>query len=166
MLRQYSARQDGSTAIEFSMLFMPFLMLSLAIIELSMMFTSASLLEVATDSASRMIRTGQLQQSGSPNPAEDFRAALCNFNVAIFDCNDAIIEVTALPDFGSAPPVAVDGNGSMQSGGFTLGNASQKVLIRVGYNYQMMTPIVGPLLNGPDGGTQFISTIVMQVEPY
>jgi Flp pilus assembly protein TadG len=77
--RKWRGRESGTTAIEFSLLLMPYLMLSLGIIELSVMFTAASVLEGATGSAARLIRTGQLQQGGSVNPESEFRDAMCEF---------------------------------------------------------------------------------------
>lgn len=161
-------RKEGTTAIEFSLLFMPYLMLSLGIIELSLMYASASLLEGATDSAARMVRTGQLQQSGTSDPEGDFRAAMCNYATILVNCNDVVIEVMTMDsygDFDSYAPV-YDSEGNMTSQGFDAGGSNDRVLIRVGYRYEMVTPLVGPLLNGPDGGTTFISTIVLQTEPY
>ncbi len=163
--KSFIKREDGTTAIEFSMLLMPYLLLVFGIIELSLMFTSASLLEGSADSAARLIRTGQLQQSAN-DPETMFRDAMCGFAVVLIDCNDIIIEVSVLNGYGdfSAPTYDVDGN--MVSSGFDAGASNDKILIRVAYRYSMITPIVGPLLNGADGGTLFMSTIVLQTEPY
>lgn len=160
--------KDGATAIEFSMLFLPYMMLSLAIIELSMMFASASLLEGATDSAARMVRTGQLQKSGSVDLEGDFRQAMCDFATVLIDCNDVVIEAMTMDSYGDYSGLApvYDSDGNLVSQGFDVGGSNDRVLIRVAYRYQMITPLVGPLLNGPDGGTLFVSTIVLQSEPY
>lgn len=165
LLRKWLRKEDGTTAIEFSMLLVPYLMISLGIIELSLMFTAASLLEGATHSASRLIRTGQLQQVSS-DPEADFRAALCDFTVALVDCNDMVIEVTTMDSYGDYTAATFDADGNMVPQAFDAGESNAKVLVRVAYRYSMMTPLVGPLLNGPDGGTLFMSTVVMQSEPY
>ena len=60
-LKKFIKNEKGTTAIEFSLLAIPYLMLTLGIIEIAIMYASASLLEGATNSASRMIRTGELQ---------------------------------------------------------------------------------------------------------
>jgi Flp pilus assembly protein TadG len=168
LFRKFWKREEGTTAIEFSLLLMPYLLLSLGIIELSLMFASASLLEGATDSAARMIRTGQLQQSGSSDPEGDFRAAMCNYATVLINCNDVTIEAMTMNsygDFDSYAPV-YDTDGNMISQGFDAGGSNDRVIIRAAYRYEMVTPLVGPLLNGPDGGTLFVSTIVLQTEPY
>ena len=59
-----------------------------------------------------------------------------------------------------------DEDGNLVSAGFDPGESSDRVLIRAAHNYSMMTPFVGPLLAGPDNQIQFLSTIVLQAEPY
>ncbi len=164
-IRKFIRKEDGSTAIEFSLLMMPYMLISLAIIELSLMFMSASLLEGATDSAARLIRTGQVQQ-GAGDPETMFRDALCNYAVVLIDCNTMVIEVTTLTNYADYTPPIYDGSGNMVTSGFNAGGSNDKILIRVAYSYSMMTPLVGTLLNGSDGATLFISTIVLQTEPY
>jgi len=164
-INKWIRREDGSTAIEFSLLMMPYMLISLGIMEISLMFMSASLLEGATDSASRLVRTGQLQQSNS-DPETIFREQLCNYAVVLIDCNTMIVEVRTLDGYGDYTGPTYDGDGNIVSSGFDAGGSNAKVLIRVAYRYTMMTPLVGNLLNGPDGSTLFISTIVLQTEPY
>jgi len=164
LIKQLYKRKEGSTAIEFAMLAVPYIMLSLAIIELSLMFTSASLLEGATDSAARMVRTGQIQQGGGGETA--FRAALCAYATVLVNCNDIVVEVIPLASYNDFTGPTYDADGNMVSQGFDSGGSNDRMLIRTSYRFQMMTPLVGPLLNGPDGATTFISTIVLQTEPY
>lgn len=165
LFRKWLRREDGTTAIEFSMLLMPYMLITFGIIELSMMFTSASLLEGATHSASRMIRTGQLQQSAG-DPETLFRDGLCDAAVILIQCEDMVIEVQALDSYADYTDAVYDADGNMVSSGFDAGGSNSKVLIRVAYRYSMVTPIVGNLLNGPEGSTLFVSTIVLQAEPY
>ncbi len=157
--------RDGATAIEFSLLVMPFMLITLGIIELSTMFLSASMVEGATDSAARLIRTGKIQQSTGDQEAM-FRAALCAYATALVDCDDMIVEVIAIDNYSDYTDPVFDADGTMISQGFDAGGSNSKVIVRVAYRYHMITPIVGSMINGSDGATQFISTIVMQSEPY
>src|SRR5690606_5413432 len=120
------------------------------------------------NSASRMVRTGQLQQAGG-DPESVFRDAMCDFTVALVDCNDIRIEATTLDSFadaGDAGPV-FDDAGQMEPQGFDVGGSNDRVLIRAAYTYDMMTPFIGPLLAGnAEGEIEFLSTIVFQSEPY
>ena len=168
MIRQINTwykRRDGAAAIEFALLVMPFLLITLGIIELSLMFLSASIVEGATDSAARLIRTGQIQQA-SGDQETMFRDALCQYSTALVTCEDMIVEVQTIENYTDYTAPVYDADGTMISQGFDPGGSNDKVIIRVAFRYTMITPIVGPILNGADGGTQFISTIVMQSEPY
>ncbi len=159
--------EDGVTAVEFSLLLAPYVMLVLGILEISLMFLSASLLEGATNDAARLIRTGQLQQS-SEAPETVFRDALCSYAMVFVDCNEIDIEVqdmTSFGDFSSFAP-SFDSDGNLISSGVSVGGSNDRVLIRTAYRYEMMVPLVGGLLTGGQGSKLFMSTIVMQSEPY
>ncbi len=164
-IKKWFVKDDGVTSIEFSMLLMPYILIALGIIELSLMFTTASLVEGATGSAARMIRTGQLQQGGG-DPETEFRQELCNFATVLVECGDMIVEVRTLNSYNDYTDATFDGNGDMVSSGFDVGGSNDRILVRVAYRYSMMTPLVGNLLNGPDGSTLFVSTVVLQTEPY
>lgn len=167
VFRTYLRRKEGTTAIEFSLMVIPYLILSLAVIELSIMYASASLLEGATTSAARLIRTGQLQQSAA-DPQEAFRDALCDYATVLVNCDDIQLEVVPIDNYASFSNYAptYDDDGNLVSQGFDAGGSNDSILIRTAYRYSMMTPIAGPLLSGADGQTLFVSTIVLQTEPY
>lgn len=164
-IRKLLRRKDGSTAIEFSMLVVPYMLITLGIIEISLMFLTASLIEGATDSAARLIKTGKVQQTGG-DPEQMFRDALCSYAMVLVDCDDMVIEVTTIDSYSDYSAPTYDADGNLVPQGFDAGGSNDKVIIRAAYRYQMITPIVGPLINGPDGSTLFVSTIVMQSEPY
>lgn len=164
----WKKNRDGATAIEFSFLFVPYLLLSLGIIEMSMMFASESLLEGATTQAARSVKTGKLQQSGVGDMEGEFRASLCAAAPVLIRCEDIVIEARVMDsfsDFDGMQPT-FDENGNMVSSGFDPGVSSGRVLIRASYNYQALTPLVGEMLWGPDRRRLFMSTVVMQIEPY
>lgn len=160
--------KDGATAIEFAFLFMPYLLLSLGIIEMSMMFASESLLEGATTQAARTVKTGQLQQSGVGDVEGEFRKTLCAAAPVLIKCEEIVIEARVMDSFSDFDDMlpTFDEDGNMVSSGFDPGASSGRVLIRASYNYQAFTPLVGEMLWGTDRRRLFISTIVMQIEPY
>lgn len=164
-IRKWCKKEDGTTAIEFSLLLLPYLMISLGIIELSLMMASASVLESATGKAARIVKTGQVQQSGG-DPAQMFRDAVCEGAVILVSCDSIEIEARVLDSYGDYTQPTLDASGSFVPQGFAVGGSNDKVLLRVGFEYSMITPIVGPLLNGADGTTLFMSTVVLQTEPY
>lgn len=160
-------KEDGTTAIEFSLLAIPYVFLTLGIIEISLMYAAGSMLEGATSAASRLIRTGQIQQA-NVDPEEAFRNGVCTFATVLVRCDDVVIEVQNTESFDDIDDmnVQVDEDGNVVSSGFDAGGSGARVLIRTSYRYQMMTPFIGSLLTGGTGSTLFISTIVLQTEPY
>ena len=143
-------------------------MLTLGAIELAIMYSSASLLEGATNSAARMIRTGQIQQSASADPEQLFRDEICNYAQVLIRCDDVVIEVQRMDSFDdvAAMQPQYDEDGNFTSRGFVAGGSGDRVLVRTSFRYSMITPLVGPLLSGSDGSIPFMSTIVLQTEPY
>lgn len=161
-------QKEGTTAIEFSLMAIPYLFLTLGIIELSIMYASASLLEGATGSAARLVRTGQIQQSVAAAPEDMFRDQICAYATVLIDCEDVVVEVLQMDsytDYDDMQP-QYDEDGNMVSQGFNAGGSNDRILIRVAYRYEMMTPFIGPLLAGEDNSRLFVSTIVLQTEPY
>ncbi len=163
----WGKNEKGTTAIEFSLMAIPYIFLTVSIIELSVMYASASLLEGATGSAARQIRTGQIQESGA-NPETAFRQAICDYATVLISCNDVVVESVPLASFDNYESAApqYDEDGNIVSQGFTSPGSNDRVLIRVSYRYNMMTPLIGPLLAGSDNSRLFVSTIVLQTEPY
>ena len=166
--------EDGATAIEFAFFAIPFLFLIIGLIELGMMFTAASLLQSGTDSASRLIRTGQAQNSGDAQGA--FEDLLCD-KVSIFircdDLNYQVLRIDEDEGFAEAADDAsytepsIDEDGNMELSSFDAGGPNSLILVRVAYRYPLRTPFVGPFLSDrPDGKRLIMSTAIIQNEPY
>ena len=169
-LKRWRKSSEASAAIEFALISIPFFMLVMSIFEMAIMFASASMLEGATGRASRLIRTGQVQQASADPGAQEamFRDTLCT-RAFMIPCNAIDVEVSNIGAFGNFGNFSAqyDGDGNLDSQGFNAGAVNDVVLIRTGYRYQFMTPFIGQLLGANGTGSQyFMSTIVMQVEPY
>jgi Flp pilus assembly protein TadG len=167
-IRSWVRRQEGTTAIEFSLMAIPYFMLTIGIMEVSIMYASACLLEGATNSAARLIRTGQVQQAEGVDPQEMFRDAICDYASVLLACDKIVIEVRPMDSFTDYDALAAqyDEDGNLVSQGFDAGGSNNRILIRVAYRYEMLTPFIGPLLVGADNSRLFMSTIVLQTEPY
>lgn len=158
-------------AIEFALVAIPFIFMLVAIIELALMFATAALLESATATASRQIRTGALQQAADAGPAQEalFRGVLCDRASILLVCDEIEVESVNIGSFGNyndAMP-QMDENGNMTPRGFDAGGVNDVILVRTFYRYTFMTPIIGRFLGeGGNGTRSFISTIVLQIEPY
>lgn len=158
--------EDGAAALEFAFLSIPFFTFLIAIIEISIMLASSSMLEGAAQDAARLVRTGQVQQSGDPEAM--FREALCGHAV-ILDCDVIQYSVRTLDNFSEAEEdlPEVDEDGNLEDDDFTIGGSGDIVMIRVSYLYGMLTPMLGDLFtNYPGRKRLMMSTVVMQTEPY
>lgn len=166
-MKKWFGSGDGSTAVEFALVGLPFVLMTVGIVELALMFTTQSVLQEASFTASRLIRTGQLQQSGG-NPEAEFRDAVCNFAQALIPCGQIDFQVQTVPSFGDAEdmPPEFDENGKLQNTGFDPGVENDIVLVRISYNYPVRTPMMQPLLANNGTNRTMFSTIVLQTEPY
>ncbi|PZQ47723.1 MAG: pilus assembly protein [Micavibrio aeruginosavorus] len=167
LLKTWWKRDEGATAVEFSLVGFPFVLMTIGILEMALMFTSQSMLQEATFTASRLIRTGQIQQAGGTETM--FRDAVCGFAELLIPCSRIQFQVQQLPSFSDAddmPPV-FDADGNLTDTPFDPGVENDVVLVRVVYNYPIRTPLMKPVLSNATGGKRtMISTIVLQTEPY
>ncbi len=165
----YFKKKDGATAVEFSLVAIPFVFAVIGVIEVAMMFLAATLVEGSNSTASRMIKTCQLQNM-TGDLETIFREEFCDHAVTLHNCvGDLFVEVITMPDdsFTSVEnyPLLLDEDDNPVSRGFDAGDSSKVVLIRTGYDYKLLTPFLGPLLGGPESSKFFMSTNVLQVEP-
>lgn len=164
----WKKEEDGVTAIEFGFLAVPFIFMTVGILEVSLMFAGGNLLEGAVADAARLVKTGQIQQSGGDE--NTFRQALCESAPVLINCNDVQFEVIPVGsgsffDTGSLP-AQYDADGNFQSRGFDAGGVNDVMLIRAVYDYPIITPLVGQVITGGVGTMPMMSTIIFQTEPY
>lgn len=165
--RKWLRGKEGVTAVEFSMIGVPFVLMTIGTIELALMFTAQSLLHESTFAASRLIRTGQVQQAGGD--VNMFREAVCDFADVLIPCNEIQFQVREMPDFASAADdeFEIDEEGNLTDTTFDPGGASSVVVIRVVHNYRLMTPLMGSFFaNKGSERRTLMSTMVLQTEPY
>ncbi|HEU4837870.1 MAG TPA: TadE/TadG family type IV pilus assembly protein [Micavibrio sp.] len=156
-------------AVEFSLVGVPFVLMTIGIVEMALMFTAQSVLQEATFTASRLIRTGQLQQGKMGDPEQAFRDSVCDFARLLIPCGSIQFAVQKLEDFSAADDAdpVFDEDGNLQSTPFDPGGENDVVLIRVVYNYPIRTPVMQQVMSTV-GGTKrgLMSTIILQTEPY
>lgn len=160
---------EGVTAVEFSLVAWPFIMIVCAIIELSLIFVAQSLINGSVSDASRLIRTGQIQQASASSQLGMFTSALCGTASVMLTCSKFQYQVQTITDFSSANLAmpATDKNGNLLSEPFDPGTANSVVLIRVVYLYPLLTPFIGVFLSDYPGNTKLLeATTVLEVEPY
>lgn len=159
---------NGAVAVEFGLIFVPFILLVLGIIELALMYTAATMLEGSTHAAARVLRTGQAQESG--DALTFFQDTLCNHLMGLVDCNGVVHEVLLSPDghFSSLDVTPqFDEDGNMISRGFDPGQENSAIIVRSTYRYQFITPLIGTLVSGrADNSVTLMSTVSLRNEPY
>lgn len=167
-IQDWLFRRDGTTAIEFSLLALPFMLTIVAIIELSLFFVSDSLLQGAVADAARTIRTGQLQSDADPLTA--FKNKLCAHAAIFLDCDSIQYQVRKLDTFDDDLTPEVDEDGNMvPPDTFEVDQiqAGCVAMVRVTYRYQFVTPFFAQIFGNYSGNRRLqMATLVFQAEPY
>ena len=152
-LRRWLRREEGVTAVEFSLVAMPLFTIIFGIIELSMFFASGTVLEGASSEAARRIRTGQVQQADDPEEA--FKTLLCHQAGAMLDCDKIQYEVIHMGNntFSLADTMEpqFDEDGNLIPHPFDAGGDSDVILVRAYYQWHFYTPFLSTMLTAGSG---------------
>lgn len=186
LFRRFARDRKGAVALEMALVGPPFLLVMLALLDFGQTLLTQSLLDGAARDAARLIRTGQVQTSGSP--ITTFQTLLCSdmstlMSTATCDSN-VLFEVQVFSSFGSVSftPCTYNNNGTGTGTkcSFSPGNASQIIGVQVSYARPYIVPWVGACLTGGScwtgtgsasgaQGTQtttLMSTVIFQNEPF
>ncbi len=158
----------GVAAVEFAFIAPVFFLFVFGMIETGVMFMANSQLQKATDDAARMVRTGQAQAATMTQ--NDFRNYICARISPLMACNsDLQVDMRAYSAFGGAAYGSPMKNGNLDPGlnSYQTGNAGDVVLLRVFYQWHMLTPLIAPLMkNVANGNHLMAATAAFQNEPY
>jgi Flp pilus assembly protein TadG len=166
--RRFVRAQDGSAAVEFGLVAVPFLALTFAIIETALVFFSGQTLEAAAATSARLIMTGQAQTAGYT--ASTFKQAVCNQIFGLFDCaNGVTVDVKSYANFASVnttPPVT---NGQLNTAnvGYSPGGPGSIVVVTLYYQWPIYVSLLGDNLQNLNGNNRLlVATNVFRNEPY
>lgn len=100
----------GSTAVEFAIVSVPFLIFAFGIMTVGLQFFTINSLEHAVEAAAREIRTGQAQTAGKT--LKDFKEDVCDHAVGYITCDEnLVVHVQSEADWaGIVPTPCVTGN--------------------------------------------------------
>jgi len=166
-LRSLLHASDGSAAVEFGMVALPFILMVFAILELGIVFVTDSVLENATIETGRLVRTGQA--SAQSMTAATFKTSLCG-RMSIFsaDCaSRATVDVRVIPQFATTPPDPMSG-GTFNNGVLTYSNGvpGDLILVRVWYRQPLLTTFLAQGLSRMnDGAAMLTATTAFRNEP-
>jgi len=179
LLRRWQRADEGTTAIEFAMVAMPFLLLLFGIMSVSLFYFANFSLENAVWQAARAIRTGQMQQStGSytglvtlEEKRQAFKKVMCERAVTFPDCKTkAVVILQSNASFGGISEPSCTNQGTMvdqSSAPFDAGGASAVVLVTVCYPWDFGGKLpffkLGTL---KDGSLLMQASAAFRTEPY
>ncbi len=156
----------GNTAAEMALVAPIVVLILLLTIELGYMLFSQAVLDGATRTAARMVRTGQVQSSGSPQST--FNTALCANLAGIIPCGSVVVDVESFGTFSTMNPNAVTKNaqGTVTNNSWVPGGPGAAVDVRTFYTYHFFLPFVANVLNPGGNGVVLQSTVIFKNEPY
>ena len=146
--KRFLAAREGATAVEFSLIALPFFALLFGTLELGMYFMASTTIDTAAMNSARKIRTGQMQTGGSNNAAS-FKSDVCS-NMSWLSSSDCTanlqVDVRTFSTFSGitvTPPTtagAID-PAKLQ---YNAGASCDIVLVRVFYPYTLVAPTLEP----------------------
>lgn len=165
--RRFLGETAGATAVEFSLVALPFFSLMFAIFDSSLIYFSTSVLENGVNSAARLIRTGQAQ-TASLTQAQ-FRQLVCNNITPLLGCDGRLmLDVRKYSSFGNiASPPALDANGNFTNNTqFQAGAAGDVIVVRAFYAWPIFSP-TGWVFSNMNGHNRMISaSTAFKNEPF
>ncbi len=168
-LRRRKRAREGSTAVEFAMIALPFFLLLFGILEIGLLLLLDAVVETAVSDAGRLVRTGQAQQQTLT--AEDIKRRLCE-NMSVFAANcptRSFIDVQVVDSF--SDPIAPD---PLASGVFDQsklvyqpGGPGDRILVRIWYQQPIATPFIAQALSRTSDHKVYLTTsLAFRNEPY
>ena len=164
---RFARARSGATAVEFALIAAPFFFLLFAMIEIASVFFVQTVLENAVLETAREIRTGRLQGGGGGR--EQFAEAVCDRIAVVGNCERVDVDVRVFEDFGTVDGGSPLNNGEVDPGSLTFepGDAGDIVLVRVFYEWPLLTPNLGIGLSNMNGNKRLITAAtVFRNEPF
>lgn len=177
-MRRYLKNREGTAAIEFAILAIPFFMLLFAILELAVVFFINSTLNHAVSEAGRQIRVGNVQNCGITQ--DSFKEMVCTEMAGLGNCEKRLrIDVVTAPSFSTimlpgppeppeADPDDENSTDDIQNGDWVNTVASAPVVIRGLYYHKLVLPPQLTRLENIEGkGIRVLSAITaFKNEPF
>lgn len=162
--------ENGATAIEFSILAIPFVMIVFAVLETSLSFTAQEVISNSVDKISRQIRTGQIDATTTTKA--QFRQLICDDIKLLVDdsCPELEFDLKSYANFSAVPKtIPMSSPTVLNTSGFTYAPGGSETInhLRVFYRWPVITDIMKQHLAGlEDGKTLLFSSSTWQNEPF
>lgn len=165
-LRLFSDRR-GAVAMEFAIVSIPFFLLLFAILEMALMFFVGQVLDTATVSASRLIRTGEAKAQSLTQ--DQFKTKICDGMANLVDCSTRLyVDVQSYSSFASYSPTSpLDTSGNITSTHYTVGNKNEIIVVRSFYAWPVLFNVLARSMTKLSNGDQLLGAVVaFQTEPF
>ncbi len=183
ILSRFARDRSGATAIEFTVLALPFAALVFAILESCISFAGQQVMTNAADDIARQLRTGQIRiASGLDEPAlavkkEELWRMICDrLEIMVAkDCPGLKIDVRKIGTFAEAAALKIEYLGNSNDTRtlapsnftFTPGPSQSKNVLRVFYEWPVITDYMRAKMSNLAGGkTLHFATVTWQNEPF
>ena len=164
--------RNGSAAIEFTALAIPFSLLIFGILESCISFAGQELMANATDDIARQLRTGQIK-AADMNEAKLRQMVCAQLQLMVSsDCSTRLeVDLKQYATFAAAAAVRTKftADNDVDTTGFavTPGPSLSKNMLRVFYRWPVMTDLLRKSMSNIKGNnTLFFSTATWQNEPF
>lgn len=166
--RRFIREQNGTAAVEFALIAVPFLALLFAILETALVFFAGQTLEAAVSDASRLIMTGQAQTAGYSQA--DFKTQVCNRIAGLFDCSGGVyVDVKQYSSFTSVNTASPVTNGTFDTTkmAYVPGGPGCIEVVTLYYQWPIYVSLLGNNLSNLNGSKRLlVATAVFRNEPY
>lgn len=168
--RRLLRAREGSTAVEFAFVALPFFMLLFAILEIGLILVLDAVVETAVTDTGRLVRTGQAQMQ-AVSKEEMLKKFCAQMSVFAGDCpSRAFMDVRVVNSFSNP----LDDTDPMFTGAFEAGKTlfkpgkpGDRIMVRVWYEHPVVTPFLAQALaTSGDDKVLLTTTMAFQNEPY
>jgi Flp pilus assembly protein TadG len=167
-LRRFLRHDKGATAVEFSLVAVPFLALLFAIIETAMVFYAGQMLETAAANSSRLILTGRATMQNMT--AQTFKSEVCKNLPSLFDCAGGVyVDVKTYTSFGAVDNTSPVKDGQLDTSKFAFksGEPNDIVVMKIYYEWPIYVSLLNAgLSNLGTGRRLLVATSAFRNEPF
>lgn len=169
--RGFLRDRRGSTAIEFTLLAVPFALLLFAILESTISFAGQQVLANSAENVARQLRTGQIKAADVTET--ELRKMICSRLELIVasGCPGLEVDLRQYASFADAAKerIRLTSDGDIDTSSFDVkpGPSLSKNMLRVFYRWPVMTDFMRmSMSNLKDGKTLHFATVTWQNEPF
>lgn len=170
---RFARNGEGSVAIEFAALALPFALLVFAILESCISFASQQVLMNTTDDVARLFRTGQLRPADIEKDKDLVRNLICDrLEVVVTDsCPGLLVDLKPHATYAQAAAVRIKftPDNDIDDSEFSIAPGKSESInqLRVFYKWPVMTDFLRKSMsNLKDGKTMHFATVTWKNEPF